>query len=174
MRGNLLSYKFPGRINCPKCGSRNTFIHDKGWIWFFRIISFNNRLVCRECHTTWKRLSPEKFSKLKRRSSSKTRRNNKSTYKLKMGETILEHTSTDGIVNTIAEWQENGETLICLDMQNYQILSTRKLSNLMNSQRRIRAIRGDLILTNVKEEVHDILWSLNLGYLVATNQIITP
>jgi len=157
--------------NCPKCGSSNIYNHDKGWIYIWRHLFYNSRLVCKNCNTTWKKGHPEKFSKLKRKSKSRPISYNV-TSKLKDGADALKVTFSDQITLLVGKWQEEGDSFICLDFEKVKILSTRDLGNIMELYRRIRSIGGDMIIAKASVEVNDYFWSLNLGYLIAANHKI--
>ena len=154
---------------CPNCGSKDTYNHDKGWQYFTRLLTFNSRLVCRNCRTTWKRRTPEKFAKLKRRSYSKIRKKTEGYFNLPAEEKIL-YCNPNEINNIVAEWQDKGKLFICLDLKKVDELDTRALGNLMRIYRRLKVIGGDMILNNGSKTILDNLWSLNLGYLIASDQ----
>jgi hypothetical protein len=158
---------------CPTCGSENIYIHDRGWTYILRILSFNSRLVCRDCQTTWKRRTPEQFSKLKLK--VKRRRVNKNVvYRTQPGKDCLSLNSPDKITVLVSEWQQEKKMFISLDMEGVSGFSTQELSNLMEFHRKLRAVGGDIIISNTSVEINNYLWSLNLGYLIASGQKIVP
>jgi anti-anti-sigma regulatory factor len=164
-------HKRPLRKSCPKCGSQDVYNHDKGIKKLFRFFTMDSRLVCRTCNTTWRRLTPEKFSKLKHRFKFKPLKK-EGKYHLKNADGLLSLTTNDEIIEVINQWEKADQKLVCLDMGAFDELTTSGLGNLMNAHRKIRAIQGDMILTNVSATLHENLWALNLGYLVATTQTI--
>jgi ABC-type transporter Mla MlaB component len=155
--------------DCPKCGSNRCYIHDKGWEYIYRLLTMNSRMVCQDCRTTWKRRSPEKFAKLKRRSPLRSGKK-LSGYRLIPVDDLFFHADKSELLKTVAEWQEEGRIFICLDIQNITTLDTSALSNLMQIHRQLRAVGGDLIITNGTTEINNSIWALNLGYLLRGQQ----
>lgn len=51
--------------NCPVCNRiENVIVYDKGYKYFIRMITFNNRLVCTKCHITWRKQTPYGYAPL--------------------------------------------------------------------------------------------------------------
>jgi anti-anti-sigma regulatory factor len=158
---------------CPNCGSVNIYNHDRGWTHVFRLLILNSRLVCRNCHTTWRRKNPERFSKLKRKLKPK-RVKKDPTYHTKRAKDCLFVGSADKIALMVSEWQQANTAFISLDMTGIKELSTQQLGNLMEFYRKLREVGGDMIISNTSSEVNDYLSSLNLGYMIASSRKIVP
>ena len=159
---------------CPNCSSLDVYVHDRGWTWVWRMITFNSRLVCRDCRTTWKRRHPEQFSKIKRKSRHRRRRVEGAVYKIKNGNEVLSLKSPDKRTQLIGKWQEENNIFICLDFKGTAELSTQELGNLMDFYRKLKAIGGNMIIVDAPAPINDCLWSLNLSHLLASDQEIVP
>lgn len=157
--------------NCPSCGSANVYIHDKGLTFYIRLLTFNNRLVCRECRTTWRRSSPAHFAKLKRKSYRHRQRSDKEYVDIGAEESF-QYLSAPEVSPILATLQEQKKLFICLDLAQTPKLDAARLKNLMKIFRRIRTLGGDVIIRNASPEATESLVSLNLTYLLASNQRI--
>ena len=63
---------------------------------------------------------------------------------------------------------------ISLDMEGFSEFSTLEMGNLMEFYRKLRAVGGNMIIYNASVEINDYLLSMNLGYLIASDQKIVP
>jgi transposase-like protein len=52
---------------CPSCRSKNIRVIDKGWKFLYRFATGNNRYMCNDCTSTWRRRMPNQLSKVKRK-----------------------------------------------------------------------------------------------------------
>jgi|GEM_PF-6701777 len=155
--------------NCPSCGSSNIYIHDKGFKLYWRILTLNNRLVCRECRTTWRRSSPAHFAKLKRK-SHKSRIQNDKEYLLINADDALRHLEAKEVSPILSGFQEQKTLFLCLNLSLVDKLTPNRLQNLLKIFRRIRTLGGDLVVSNATPLASHTLISLNLTYLLATTQ----
>jgi anti-anti-sigma regulatory factor len=158
--------------SCPSCGSENVYVHDKGWKFYARLFTFSNRLVCRECRTTWKRNTPQKFAKLKRKSYRRHRKSEKE-YELIEPEITLRYLEAEEVSSILAEHQEKKQLFLCLDFSSVKDLSHANIQNLIKLFRRLQVLGGDLVIQNISPKIAESLVVLNLSYLIATNQKIT-
>ncbi len=159
---------------CPNCGSSDFYVHDKGWVGILRWLILSSRLVCRGCNTTWRRNHPEHFSKIKKKRKARPSLNALVSFKIHPFPQDMETKTLPELVKLVGDWQEQGDISICLDMSPVKALNSKALTNIMKVYKQLRDINGKLILGNLSEDIAQYLWSINLGYLIHSNQEIIP
>lgn len=151
---------------CPHCQGRNLKILDKRLKAVWRMLTGSSRMLCRDCHITWRVHKPEVTSRVSRKGRSILPYHDENEWTMIVFPPGQWNQNMKRFLGTVDHLLENGCRRIKVDLSRPQSISSMFFGSLMASYKRCRLAGAEIRICRTPVNMREAFEATSLSFLL--------